>query len=87
MRLCKACVQGYAVSEPSAYTDVGSRCPAHDVRSGYAVSDFYLTLGRDVLRTMRSGYALSLSSSHLTLGRDVLRTMYVQGMRYPSLVF
>ena len=77
MRLYKACIQGYAVSEPFAYTDVGSRYPAYNVRSGYAVSDFYLTLGRDVLHIIYLGYILSLFSSHLTLGRDILRTMYV----------
>ena len=87
MQLCKACIQKYAVFKPSAYTDVKSRCPAYDMRLGYAVSNFYLILGRDVLRMMHLGYILSLSSSHLTLGRDVLRTIYIQGIHYSSLVF
>ena len=65
------------VFEPSAYTNVGSRYPVHDVCSGYIVSDFYLTLGRDVLCMMCLGYALSLSSSYLIFGRDVLHMIYI----------
>jgi hypothetical protein len=41
------------------------------MRLGYTVSSSRsLTSGRNILRTMRLGYALSEPSSHLTSGRD-----------------
>ena len=59
MQLCKAYIQGYTVSKPSAYTDVGSQCPMYNMYLGYIVSDFYLTLSRDILRMIYLGYILS----------------------------